>query len=88
MSGSDEETEELQVWKVLSEAGLVEIRLDEFAARINDVKRVVMVRLHKLLDFNASIQECESAAYLLGTLKELELKLQANAPKPPGSLEL
>jgi len=85
VSGSDEETEELQVWKVLSEAGLVEIRLDEFAARINDVKRIVMVRLHKLLDFNARIQECESAAYLLGTLKELELKLQANAPKPPDS---
>jgi hypothetical protein len=47
-----------------------------------------MVRLHKLLDFNASIQECESTAYLLGTLKELELKLQANAPKPPNSSEL
>jgi len=88
VSGSDEETEELQVWKALSEAGLVEIRLDEFAARIRDVKRIVMIRLHKLLDFNASLHECESAAYLLGTLKELELKLQGNAPKSPNSSEL
>ena len=88
MSRSDEETDEQQVWRVLSEAGLVEIRLDEFAEKIEDVKRVVIVRLRELLDFNTGIKERESAAYSLGTLKGLELKLLANAPKPPDPSEM
>ncbi len=83
MSGSDEETEEQQAWRVLSEAGLVEIRRDEFAERIRDVKRIVIVRLRELLDFDNRIQERESAAYSLGTLKGLELKVLAYAPKRP-----
>jgi hypothetical protein len=83
VSRSDDETEEQQVWRVLSEAGLVEIRLDEFAERIADVKRIVIVRLRELLDFDTGIEERESAAYSLGTLKRLELKVLANAPKPP-----
>jgi hypothetical protein len=85
---SDEETEEEQAWRVLSEAGLVEIRLEEFAERIRDVKRIVMVRLRELLDFNTGIQERESAAYSLGALRGLELKVLANAPKPPDPSEL
>ena len=88
VSRSDEETEEQQVWKALSEAGLVEIRLEEFAERIKDVKRIVTVRLRELLDFNTGIKECESAAYSLGTLKGLELKVLANAPKPPDPSEM
>ena len=88
MSRSDEETEEQQVWRVLSEAGLVEIRLDEFAEKIEAVKHIVIVRLRELLDFNTSIKERESAAYSLGTLKGLELKLLANAPKPPDRSEM
>jgi hypothetical protein len=80
---SDDETDEQQAWRVLSEAGLVEIRRDEFAERIRDVKRIVTVRLRELLDFDPSNKERESAAYSLGTLKGLELKLLANAPKPP-----
>jgi hypothetical protein len=88
VSRSDEETEEQQAWRVLSEAGLVEIRLDEFAERIRDVKRIVIVRLRELLDFNSGIQERESAAYSLGTLKGLELKVLANAPKPPDTSEM
>ena len=56
MSRSDEETEKQQVWRVLSEAGLVEIRLDEFAERIRDVKRIVTVRLCELLDFNTGFK--------------------------------
>jgi hypothetical protein len=88
VSRSDEETEEQQVWRALSEAGLVEIRLDEFAERIRDVKRTVIVRLRELLDFNSGIQERESAAYSLGTLKGLELKVLANAPKPPDTSEM
>ena len=88
MSRSDEETEEQQAWRVLSEAGLVEIRLDEFAERIRDVKRIVIVRLRELLDFNTGIKERESAAYSLGTLTGLELKVLANAAKPPDRLEM
>jgi hypothetical protein len=88
VSQPDKETEEQQAWRVLSEAGLVEIRLDEFAERIRDVKRMVIVRLREMLDFNTDIQECESAAYSLGTLKGLELKVLANAPEPPDPTEL
>jgi hypothetical protein len=88
VSASDEETEQQQLWRALSEAGLVEIRLDEFAERIKDVKRIVTVRLRELLDFNTGIKERESAAYSLGTLKGLELKVLANAPKPPDPSEM
>lgn len=80
MSRPEEETEEQQLWRVLSEAGLVEIRLDEFAERIRDVKGIVIARLRELLDFNSGIQERESAAYSLGALRGLELKVLANAP--------
>jgi len=88
VSRSDDETEEQQVWRALSEAGLVEIRLDEFAERIKDVKHIVTMRLRELLDFNTGIKERESAAYSLGTLKGLELKVLANAPKPPDPSEM
>jgi hypothetical protein len=88
VSRSDEETEGQQAWRVLSEAGLVEIRLDEFAERIRDVKRLVTVRLRELLDFDNRVKERESAAYSLGTLKGLELKLLANAPKPSDPSEV
>jgi hypothetical protein len=81
MSGSDQETEGQQVWRVLSEAGLVEIRIDEFAERIREVKRVVVVRLRELLDFETGTKERESAASSLGTLKGLELKVLENTPK-------
>jgi hypothetical protein len=88
VSRSDQETEEQQVRRVLSEAGLVEIRLDEFAEKIRDVKRVVMVRLCELLDFDTDFQERQSAAYSLGALKRLEVKVLATAPKPPEPSEL
>ena len=88
MNRSDDEPDELQVWRVLSEAGLVEIRLDEFAERIRDVKRIVIVRLRELMDFNTGIEERDSAAYSLGTLAGLELKVLANAPKPPDPSEM
>lgn len=88
MSRSDDETEEQQAWRALSEAGLVEIRLDEFVEKIGDVKRIVIVRLRELLDFNTGIKERESAAYSLGTLRGLELKVLANPPKPPDSSEM
>jgi hypothetical protein len=88
MTLSDDETEDQQAWRVLSEAGLVEIPLDAFAERIRDVKRIVIVRLRELLDFENGIKERESAAYSLGTLKGLELKVLANTPKPPDPSEM
>ena len=74
-------------WRALSEAGLFEIRLDEFAERIKDVKHTVIERLRELLDRTNGLKERESAAYSLGTLKGLELKLLANPPKPPNPSE-
>jgi hypothetical protein len=88
VSRSDDETEEQQAWRALSEAGLVEIRLDEFVEKIGDVKRIVIGRLRELLDFNTGIKERESAAYSLGTLRGLELKVLANPPKPPDATEM
>ena len=88
MTRFDEESEAQQLWRMLSEAGLVEIRVDEFAERIKDVKRIVMLRLRELLDFNNGIQERESAVYSLGALRGLELKVLANAPTPRDPSEL
>jgi|GEM_PF-3504696 len=88
MSPSDEEIEAQQVWRTLSEAGLVEIRVDEFAEKIREVKRVVVVRLRELLDFDTSMKERESAASSLGTLKGLELKVLENTPESPDPSEM
>jgi hypothetical protein len=68
-----------QLWKALSEAGLVGIELDDFPERIRNVKQVVMVRLSELLVGETNWRERESAAYSLGTLKKLETKLQAKS---------
>jgi hypothetical protein len=57
---------------VLSEAGLIDIPPDEFAERIKEAKRVVMGRLGELLEVTTDIQERDSAAYSLATLKKLE----------------
>jgi hypothetical protein len=81
VSPSDDENRE-QVFRALSEAGLVEIRQDEFPERLSEVKRLVVTRLRELLDFGSNTPECESAAYSLGTLKGLELELQASSPRP------
>ncbi len=88
MNRPDKGTEEQEAWRVLSEAGLVEIRLDEFAERIRDVKRIVGARLHELLNLSTGVKERESAAYSLGTLKRLELKVLANTPEPPDPSEM
>jgi hypothetical protein len=68
----DEESEKERVWRVLSEAGLIDIPPDEFAERIKEAKHVVMGRLSELLEQTTDIQEREAAAYSLATLKELE----------------
>jgi hypothetical protein len=77
-----DENEDQQTWRELSEAGLVEIGLDDFAERIRDVKNLVILRLRELLDFDSRIRERESAAYSLGTLKGLEMKVLANTARP------
>jgi len=72
VSRPHEESEKERVWRVLSEAGLIDIPPDEFAERIKEAKHVVMGRLSELLEATTDIQERESAAYSLGTLKKLE----------------
>ena len=72
MSRSHEESENERVWRVLSEAGLIDIPPDEFAERIKEAKHVVMGRLSELLELTTKTQERESAAYSLATLKKLE----------------
>ena len=64
-----------KVWRVLSEAGLIDIPADEFSKRIREAKDVVMGRLSELLEQSTDIQERESAAYSLATLKKLETTL-------------
>ncbi len=73
----DEESEKEQVWKLLSEAGLVDITLDEFPERIKEAKHVVMGRLSELLELTTDTQERQSTAYSLATLKKLETTLLA-----------
>ena len=68
----DEESEKERIWRVLSEAGLIDIPPDEFAERIKEAKHVVMGRLSELLEQRNDIQEREAAAYSLATLKQLE----------------
>ena len=79
-SQSDQIDDQQQAWKTLSKAGLVEIALDEFPERIKEVKHVVMSRLSELLEFKNRIQERNSVAYSLGTLKNLEATLQVDVP--------
>ncbi len=77
VSAPHEESEKERVWKLLSEAGLVDITLDEFPERIKEAKHVVMGRLSELLELTTDIQERQSAAYSLATLKKLETTLLA-----------
>jgi len=72
VSRANGESEKQRVWRVLSEAGLIDIPPDEFAGRIQEAKHVVMGRLSELLEATTDIQERESAAYSLATLKKLE----------------
>ena len=72
MSRTHEESEKERVWRVLSEAGLIDITPDEFPERVKEAKDLVMGRLGELLERTTDIRERESAAYSLATLKELE----------------
>jgi hypothetical protein len=71
-----DESEKARVWKLLSEAGLIDIRPDEVPDRIKEAKDVVMGRLSELLSTRNEFHERESAAYSLATLKKLERMLE------------
>lgn len=75
MSRHPDETEKERVWQLLSEAGLVDIKLDDFPERIKEAKHVVMGRLGELLEATTDLQERQSAAYSLAMLKRLESTL-------------
>jgi hypothetical protein len=87
VSGPDEETKTQRVWESLKKAGLVEIKLDEFAKRIKDVKHATLGRLGELLELKNGIQERESVAHSLGFLKTLETTVREDVdlPKPERS---
>jgi hypothetical protein len=70
-----QESEKQRVWKLLSEAGLIDITPDEFPERVKQAKDLVMGRLGELLERTTDIRERESAAYSLATLKRLETTL-------------
>jgi len=82
VSGPHEKPEKERVWKLLSEAGLVDITLDEFPERIKEAKHVVMGRLSELLELTTDVQERQSAAYSLATLKKLETTLRRTGRRP------
>jgi hypothetical protein len=67
-----QESDKERVRTLLSEAGLIDIPADEIPQRIKEAKQVVIERLSELLEVASDIQERESAAYSLGTLKKLE----------------
>jgi hypothetical protein len=76
VSRSSEQSEKERVWRLLSEAGLIDIPSDEFPERIKEAKHVVMGRLSELLELKNDTQERESAAYSLATLKTIETTLR------------
>jgi len=65
-----------KVCTLLWEAGLVDIPTDEFSERVKEAKKAVMDRLGELLESTTDIEERDSAAYSLATLKKLETALQ------------
>ena len=69
-------------WSLLSEAGLVDIATDEFSERVKEAKKAVMDHLGELLETAADIEERDSAAYSLATLKKLETALQRKGVFP------
>ena len=76
MNRTYQESEKERVWKLLSEAGLIDITPDEFPERVKEAKDLVMGRLGELLERATDIRERESAAYSLATLKRLETTLE------------
>jgi hypothetical protein len=83
VSDAQRESEKEQVWKLLSEAGLVDIGPHEFPERIKEAKQIVLRRLTELLEATPGLDECQSAAYSLGTLTQVETRLGAPLSAKP-----
>jgi hypothetical protein len=67
-----------RVRKSLAEAGLVEIKLHEFPGKLKHVKHVAIQRLGELLELKTFVQEQQSVAHSLGTLKAIETNLHGD----------
>jgi hypothetical protein len=80
VSHSEDDSKKQEAWKLLSEAGLVDIGPDEFADRIKEAKNIVLRRLNELLELTSNIGECQSTAYSLGTLRRLETTIGGTHP--------
>lgn len=76
---SGEKSEKQRLWISLLEAGLIDIPADDISDRIKEAKAAVMGRLGELLQLKSNIQERESAAHSLATLKKLETTLSRTA---------
>jgi hypothetical protein len=75
VSGPNDQSEKERVWSLLLEAGFLDIPPEEFAERIKEAKHTVIERLNELLERRNQVQERESAAYSLATLRKLETTL-------------
>lgn len=80
MVRSEEQSEKERIWKMLSEAGFIDIAPDQVRDRIKEAKDVVMSRLSELLNVRNELHERESAAYSLATLRKLEKTLERCGP--------
>jgi hypothetical protein len=80
MNSQNEQAQNRRVWQSLTEAGLVEIKLDEFPDKLKKVKHVAIGWLGELLERQTAIREQESVAHSLGTLKMLETTLRTDTP--------
>jgi hypothetical protein len=69
---SGEKSDKQRLWTSLLEAGLIDIPADDVPDRIKEAKAVVIGRLGELLQLKSNVQERESAAHSLATLKKLE----------------
>jgi len=78
MSRADE-SEKDRSWSLLSEAKLIDIPADELPERIKEVKAAVVKRLGELLELTTDLEERDSAAFSLATLKKLEATVKRNA---------
>jgi len=78
---SSEEKNIQKVRKSLTDAGLVEISLDQFPERIKEVCHVAMGRLGELLEHKNAVEERQCVARSVGTLKRLESRVEATSLK-------
>ena len=88
MARPDDPSEQKRVWQQLVDAGLIDIPPEQFPDRVKEAKHVVIGRLSELLNVPNDVQERESAAYSLATLKKLESTLgKTEYPLSPEDLK-